>query len=107
MHPWLLPGDLVSSCKNVVVGVSGEMQKGPHIGGPSLAVSGKKDLDVSSNRNDLSLPWIPHLLSDSPCLAGVVLLGKCGDPDIISTSELPVSSADGSACPQMVYVSFS
>ena len=82
--------------KNMVVGVSGEMQKSPPVGGPSLAVSGKK---VSSNRNDLSLPWIPHLVSDSPCQAGVMLLEKRGDPGTISTYELPVSSTDGSMCP--------
>ena len=83
-----------------IVGVSGKMQKGPPLGGPSFAVSAwGKDLDVSFNCSDLSPHWIPCLLSDSPCLAGVLLLGKCGDPGTISTSELPVNLADGSVCP--------
>ena len=100
MHPGLLPGDSVSSCKNVVVGVSGKMQKGQPLGGPSFAVSAwGKDSDVSFNCSDISPHWIPCLLSDSPCLAGVLLLGKCGDPGTISTSELPVNLADGSVCP--------
>ena len=83
----------------MVAGVLDEMQKVPPLEGPSLAVSEKKDLDVSSNRSDLSLPWIPRLLSDFPCLASVLLLEKCGDPGTISTSGLPVSSADGSVYP--------
>ena len=70
----------------MVIGVLGEMQKGPPLEGPSLTVSGKIDLDASSNHSDLSLPWIPCLQSNSPSLAVFLPLRKYGDPGTIFTS---------------------
>ena len=87
MHPWPLPEDLVSSCKSRGVDALGKTQTDPPaplLGGPSLAVSGQTGLDELSNCSDPSLSWIPCLQFDSPCLAGVLLLRKCGDLGTIS-----------------------